>query len=210
MSYKKQKSKSKLPMIITLSVIGVAFVGTAVFAILRLLNIWNDRGNTANIIEYPDVRAYFEERAEIVSVTPVKDSKNTLSEQDAVEELRSRGFTQYPITSDYTIDGESEDDTVVSDDSSLMHPIYRTYFMSFDNVLWSIALVDGKVIATPSSYNLEHTGGVPIEVSETEEIASYDLSTNSIYLTIPFDTTIDVRVVDRIDSETLDSFDLEG
>ena len=210
MSYKNQKSKSKLPLIITLSVIGIALVGTAVFAILRLLNIWNDRGNTANIIEYPDVRAYFEERAEIISVTPVKDSKNTLSEQDAVEELRSRGFTQYPITSDYTIDGESEDDTVVSDDSSLMHPIYRTYFMSFDNVLWSIALVDGKVIATPSSYNLEQTGGVPIEVSESEEIASYDLSTNSIYLTIPFDTTIDVRVVDRIDSETLDSFDLEG
>ena len=210
MSYKNQRSKSKLPLIITLSVIGIALVGTAVFAILKLLNIWNDRGNTANTIEYPDIRAYFEERAEIISVTPVKDSKNTLSEQDAVEELRSRGFTQYPITSDYTIDGELEDDAAVSDDSSLKHPIYRTYFMSSENVLWSIALVDGKVIATPSSYNLEQTGGVPIEVSESEEIASYDLSTNSIYLTIPFDTTIDVRVVDRIDSETLDSFDLEG
>lgn len=195
------KKNSKLPLIITLSVVGTALVGTGIYAIVK---------NSKKGIEYPDVRAYFEERAEIISVTPVKDSENTLSEQNAVEELKSRGFTDYPVTSDYSVEGEFTDSVVVSDDSSAQHPMYRTYYMSSEGELWSIALVDGKLTATPSSYNLSHTGGVPIEVSETGKIASYDLSTNSIYLTVPFDTTIDVRVVDRIDSATLDSLDLEG
>ena len=194
-------NKSKLPLIITSSVVGAALVGTGIYAIVK---------HSKKDIEYPDVRAYFEERSEIISVTPVKDSENTMSEEDAVEELKERGFTTYPITSDYSVDGEFTDSVEVEDDSSTQHPIYRTYYMTAANELWSVALVDGVLTATPSLFNLQHPDKVPVEVSETGEIASYDLSTNSIYLTVPFDTAMDVRVVDRIDAATLESFDLEG
>ena len=201
------QKKKNLPLIIVLSIVGAALLGTGIFAIVKCIGKKNDYPNDT---DYPDVRAYFEERAKIISVTPVKDSKNTKSEKEAVAELTARGFTEYPVISDYSIDGVLENSVNVSDDSSTMHPIYRTYFMTSEGDLWTITLVDGKVIATPSSYNLGHTGGVPIELSETGEIASYDLSTNSIYLTVPFDSTIDVRVVDRIDSATLESVDLEA
>ena len=46
-------------------------------------------------------------------------------------------------------------------------------------------------------------------VSETEEIASYDSTTNSIYLSIPHEDALDVRIVERIDASTIESLDLE-
>ncbi len=204
-----KKNKSKLPLIIIISVICVSFAGVGICALLKHSEKSNDNEDYLQNIEYPDVRAYFEERSDIVSITPVKDSSNTLSEKGAFEELEERGFIEYPITADYTFEGGAGNSVDISYDSDALHPLYRTYYITSDDVYWAITMVDGKIMATPSSYNWGHTGGVPIELSETEEIASYDLSTNSIYLTIPFDSTLDVRIVDRIDAETLESFDLE-
>lgn len=201
------KNKKYLPIIITSLVAGAVFIGIGILAIIKLTG---KKDAEKYELDYPDIKEYFEERAEIVSVTPVKDSKNTLSEQSAVEELRSRGFTEYPITADYTIDGGFDDPVDASEDSSVKHPMYLTYYVDSRNQLWVITVVDGRVSAAPSLYNLEHEDKVPIELSESEEIASYDLSTNSIYITIPKTTVMDVRVVDRIDASTLESFDLEG
>ena len=221
----KNKRKQRLPLIITLSIIGVSIAGAGVFAVVKHLN--NDSETTKKRrktveetdisnneylkdIEFPDVEAYFAERAEIVSVTSAKTSKNVLSEQEAVKMLRERGFTEYPVSSYYTIKGDYEEIDSVSEDSSALHPMYSTYYLSSDNVYWVISLIDDRLIASPSSYNLGHMDRVPIEVSETKEIVSYDFSTNSFYLTIPYESAMEVRVVDKIDAETLDSMKLEN
>ena len=199
------KNNRKLPLFITLSVICAVFVGVFILVLVKHIGKKNSLS-----IEYPDVKAYFEERAEIVSITPVKDSKNTLSEKSVVAELKERGFNEYPITADYDINGGFDNPVDASEDSSVKHPMYVTYYVDSKNQLWVISVVDGRVSAAPSLYNLEHEDKVPIELSESEEIASYDLSTNSIYITIPKTTVMDVHVVDRIDASTLESFDLEG
>lgn len=221
----KDKRKQRLPLIITLSIVGIAVAGAGIFAVVKHLN--KDSETTSkkkktvkntetseNVflkdVEYPDVEAYFAERAEIVSVTSAKKSKNALTEQEAVEMMRERGFTEYPVSTDYTINGGYEEIVSVSEDSSTIHPMYRTYYLSSDNVYWVITLIDDKMIATPSSYNLGHMDRVPIEVSETKEIVSYDFSTNSFYSTIPFESAMDVRVVDKIDADTLESMELES
>lgn len=202
----RNKSNSKLPLIITLSLVGAAVVGTVFLAITN----HNAKENYLENIEYPDVEAFFEERGEIITVTPVKNSKNTLSEEDVVTELRDRGFIDYPVTADYSIDGAFDAPVDASEDSDSLHPMYKTYYIDSEGSMWSISVVDGRFTAYPSTYNLEHSGNVPIELSETEEIASYDNSTNSIYLTLPYESILDVRVVDRIDASTIESIELEG
>ena len=152
---------------------------------------------------------YFEERAEIISVIPVKDSPNTLSEQQVVQELKSRGFQEYPVISRYSFDGEFGDRITASESSSDKHPIYETYFVTSKNELWVITSIDGTVTAYPSSYNLSHADQVPIEISESEQIASYDSFTNSVYITKPKSSVLNVRIVEKIDAETLESINLE-
>ncbi|MBO4477091.1 MAG: hypothetical protein J5757_02055 [Lachnospiraceae bacterium] len=161
------------------------------------------------VSESLDVQKYFEERAEVISITPVKDSKNTLSEKDVVNELRERGFSDCSIMTCYSVDGSFIEAAEVSSGSSETHPIYDIYYVTSKNELWVITVIDGLFFAYPSSYNLEHMDKVPVEFSETRQIASYDSSTNSIYLTIPKETVLDVRVIDKIDAKTLESINLE-
>ena len=209
------KKKNHLPVIITSCVVGAALLGGGIFAAVKLLGN-KEKSESENTdsgsfeLEDLDVKKYFEEQAKIISVTPVKNSDKTFSESDVVEELQSRGFEDYPIITKFTYEGEFGDAVAVSESSSDKHPMYETYFVTSRNELWVITSIDGRVSATPSSYNLEHGNSVPIEVSESEEIASYDASTNSIYITIPNSDVLDVRVVDRIDAETLETIDLEG
>ena len=152
---------------------------------------------------------YFEERAEIISVIPVKDSPNTLSEQQVILALKARGLDQYPVTTRYSFDGEFGDSITASESSSDKHPIYETYFVTSKNEIWVITSINGTVTAYPVSYNLAHPDQVPIELSESEQIASYDYFTNSVYITKPKTSVLNVRVVKKIDIVTLESIDLE-
>lgn len=161
------------------------------------------------VSESLDVKKYFEERAEVISVTPVKDSKNTLSEKNVIETFKERGFQDYPITTNYSFDGEYSDSRNASPASSDKHPMYTTYYVTSKNEFWIITSIDGTISATPSSYNLAHYDQVPVEVTESEQVASYDSISNSIYITKPKANVLDVRIVDRIDADTLETIDLE-
>lgn len=198
--------KKKLPLIIILCAVGAAIIAGAVFAIVKLTGKQKEFR-----VEDRNVREYIEERAEIISVTPVKKSKNTLNEKDVVEELKKRGFTQYAITTNYSYDGKYGDSAEAADNSTAKHPKYETYYVTAKKKLWVITVIDGIITATPSTYNYQNAGKkIPVLVSETEEIASYDNTTNSIYLTKPKAEAIDLRVVDRIDAQTIESFKMGG
>ena len=165
--------------------------------------------NTEYTIEYPDVEQYFKDNSSIVSVSSVKDSTTLLSESEAKQLLLSRGFTDYPVTTEYTIEGNIIEAFEISDTSTDKHPIYSTYYINSNNEVWVINVVEGTITASPLSYNLTYKDKTPIIVSESNEIVSYDSSSNQFYKTIPNETTMNVRCVDRIDADTLDKLTVE-
>ena len=197
--------KKKTPLILILVIVGIVLLGGGIFAAIKLAGSKQEFR-----VEDRDVKKYFEERAEIISVTPVKKSKYTLSEKDVVEEFEARGFTQYPVTTGYSYDGKYSDPVKISGSSTAKHPIYETYYVTSKNEIWVITALDGMILATPSSYNINNAGKVPVLVSESQEIASYDSTTNNIYLTKPKPEAVTVKVIDRIDAKAIESLSLEG
>ena len=202
--------KKRLLIIFAVCVACLAFVGGIIIAIV--VKNKDDESYVIPdeyVIEYPDVEEYFEENAKVIKVVPVTDSTDVYSEGDVTELLEKRGFTEYEITSAYSIDGVYDEPVEVSDSSETKHPMYETYYVSENDEVWTIMVIDGVIMAYPLSYNANYADKVPVVVSESDEIMSYDSSTNSFYKTIPNDDVMNVRVVDKIDAETLDSLTME-
>lgn len=202
---KAVKKNNKLPLVIILCVIGIAFLGGGIYFATK---VFGQKDSPKG--EEVEIRHYYEENAKILSITPVNKSVNTPSETDVISDLKARGFAKYPVTTSYSIDGKYESEVEISEQSSQKHPIYETYYVTENKKVWTITVIDGVISATPSSYNLEHSDEVPIEVSESKEVMCYDNTTNSYFRTIPKVTALRVRVVNRIDAQTLESLDLEG
>lgn len=160
-------------------------------------------------VEMIDVEAYYEENAKIVNRVRVKESKDVYSEQEVFELLSARGFTEYEITTEYSMDGEYYDTINVSKDSKEEHPIYSTHYISEEDIVWNITVVNGTVMATPISYNLEQEGSVKVIFSETVSITGYDSVTNMFYEIEPKATFANVIKVELIDSKTLDTLTYE-
>lgn len=158
------------------------------------------------IVEFPDIEEFFEENSEVVSVIDVSSSQ--VLTEEAVESLMTEiGFDDYPITSCYSIEGEYYEATEVTG-STTTHPMYEVYYVNECDELWVVNVIDNMIMATPVSYNMQ-SDTVPMVVSETNEIVSYDSSTNRFYRTIPNTDVVNVLVVERIDSETLNSLTVE-
>lgn len=155
-------------------------------------------------IEHPDADEYYKHNAKVISEINAKKSKEVKTEKELISTVKSRGFSEYPIFSEYSIDGEFYTATNISDDSSDKHPIYQTCYVSSSDELWTIFVINGDVIANPVTYNMQSELGVQLLISESEAITSYDSVTNKFYKTIPNKSEVILRVVNKIDAETLD------
>jgi len=138
----------------------------------------------------------------------VVESDNVLTESKAIDILTERGFTDYPVTFDYSILGEYNDGEA-SEDSNVKHPMYQTYYVSTTGDLWTIFVINGNVFANPASFNLESEFDAQLLISESEQLTSYNDETNKFYVTIPKENAVIVKVVEKIDSETLNSLTRE-
>lgn len=58
-------------------------------------------------------------------------------------------------------------------------------------------------------YNLESTRAAQLLISESQEITSYNSHTNKYYVTIPKESAVIVRIVEKIDAETLNQLTCE-
>ena len=154
--------------------------------------------------EYPDVEGYFQENSQIKNKVEVKNSKDTMTEKQVVEFLQERGFTAYPITTEYDMEGNYSNAVEVSNSSTEKHPIYQTYYRSLTDEIWSIMVIDGDIVASPLSYNMQSSSGVQLVLAESDEVTSYDSQANIYYKTVPDETIMNVKVVPQIDSATLD------
>lgn len=127
---------------------------------------------------------YYRSNGRLLSMIDAQKSEDLLTEAEVKPILNDLGFNDYPITYDYSISGEYADETEISDESSDKHPTYRTF-------------------------NLESDLGIELLLSTSETLTSYDEETNKFYVTVPHDSTVIVKTVDSIDTQTLDALTVE-
>lgn len=147
---------------------------------------------------------YYHSSSTVIAEYDVGVSKNIESEAEVYENFWGRGFDNCNITTEYEIDGSWHKDSVISDLSSNIHPIYQTYYVSSAGDIWVIFEINGSVVANPVFYNIQENLERQLIVSESEIIISYSNSENKFYETIPKETELDVIVIDRIDNNSLD------
>lgn len=161
--------------------------------------------NEEYTVEEIDAKEYFSSNGEILSEINVSDAENIDTEADAYAALKDRGFTEYAVTTEYSMDGDYTEAADIKEDSEEKHPTYTTYYQSSAGEVWTISSIDGQITANPVSYNLQSELEVPVLISNSETLISYDSVTNQFYETIPSETVIKLVVVDRVDAETLDN-----
>ena len=159
----------------------------------------NDIGITETTAE-----EYYENNSTIINTCDVKKSKTVQSENQAIKALCDRGFDQEAVTYDYSIDGELLNDDKEASNCKEKHPIYHTYYTTPNEDVWMIDVVNGSITANPISYNLESDRGANLIFSETKEITGYSSKANTFYKTIPDESELIVKIVDKINSDTLD------
>lgn len=155
-------------------------------------------------VEPINAEEYLEENTKILDSWDVDTSTNIYTEQGIISMLKDRGFTSYPVTTEYTLSGDYISSLEVSEASSEKHPTYQTFYKNTSDEWWSIVVIDGSLIANPMSYNMQNSQGVQLVISETESVTSYDSATNKFYRTLPKESSLKLKVVGKIDTGTLD------
>lgn len=150
-----------------------------------------------------NLKYYLENSKEILKIQNANKSSNALSEKDAIAFFAERGFTDFDVTFDSTIDGDFVDDTTASDYSNVKHPMYQTFFRSDNDDIWTVFIIDGEIFANPASFNIDSSREAQLLISESNQLTSYDIKANKFYETIPKESSAVVKTVSRIDSDTL-------
>ena len=156
-------------------------------------------------VEMVDAKEYFSNNGEIISEISVSDAENVDTEAETYDYLEKRGFTEYSVTAEYSIDGDYVGETAIEEDSQEKHPVYNTFYYSSSGEVWTITSINGQITANPVSYNFQSESDAPVLISDSETIVSYDNATNKFYETIPSESALKLIVVDQIDAATLDN-----
>ncbi len=152
---------------------------------------------------------YYTLNGTLIKSIDVGVSSEVHTEKETFLNLTTRGFTQYPITTETSISGELIDEFEISDQAQTKHPMYITYYITGTGDLWTIMEINGHVFANPVSYNLTENGAGQVILSETNSIFSYDPISNAFYETIPNISALKVVTVNYIDADTLEKMTAE-
>lgn len=156
-----------------------------------------------------DADEYYKNNSQIISEINANDSDKVSSEKDIKKSLEERGFNVFPITYEYSMDGQYSDSAEISDGSDEKHPMYTTYYVTENGDLWTINEVNGTIVANPVFYNEQSELPVQLIISETDSVVSYDSTKNKFYETIPNNLSLIVKKVDKINAETLEKLTIE-
>lgn len=169
----------------------------------------DDTGDAPAQPAIPEEENYYRENGEIVRIIDANASEDVPTEEEVMTLLSARGFADFPITFDYGMDGAYVGQEEITGDAATKHPMYQTFFITEKEELWTIFVINGSVVANPVSYNLESSREAQLLISESQEITSYNGKTNKYYVTIPKESAVIVRTVDKIDAETLNQLTCE-
>lgn len=163
-----------------------------------------------NSEEDAKIYKYFRDNSQkILDVFPVSESNDVLSEAEAIAFLKERGFENPSVLYNNSMSGEMLEEQEAKSDSTVKHPMYSSRYVFDKNEIWYLYIVNGDITANPVSFNLDSKSGVQLIVSESEKITSYANQGNKFYVTIPKATTVDLKIVGKIDAATLNSLSVE-
>ena len=239
-SKRKKKSPALPIVLITLAVLILAFITLCALQYFKVVNIpfmgkllqavglqkeaqteeetdaygWNDDTPPSivseNTVQRPDALETMKQIGTVVSQTSISASTTLETGAEAYSELRSRGFTQYPITASYGEDGSfSREEQEVSAVSGEKHPIYETFYVTSDGAAWTIMSINGKIIANPLSWNADEYWQTMHLVSETNTFIQFDGATKTFIEVVPNPSEVYIKTVARIDAATLEGLTVE-
>lgn len=152
---------------------------------------------------------YYWDNSTVLDVIDAKESTDVPTEVETADILKERGFEGYPITYEYTLEGEFVGTEESAESTTVKHPMYMTYYVSQNNEVWSIFVINGEIFANPFSFNMVSTLETQLLISENEWLTSYNNGVNKFYVNIPKESAVIVKAVDRICADTLDKLTVE-
>ena len=175
---------------------------------LVLYAVWSEKPVLPDNPSEADL--YYFGNSEVLEVITASESEVVPTETEVVDLFASRGFGENEIIYDFTIDGAYVGSTNVQNASQTKRPAYFTYYRTENDDLWIVYVINDTVTAYPLSYNAECDLPVDLMISESETITSYVDETNQYYVTIPYESAMIVRIVERIDAETLEQLTFDA
>ncbi len=151
-----------------------------------------------------DADDYFQNNSNVITEIEADSSTNVRTEAEVYKDFIERGFVDTLIETEYSMSGEYHKSEIISNTSSSKHPYYQTTFISENGDVWIIIEINGVVMASPVSYNDQLQSNVQVIISEKDTVTSYDSRMNKFYETIPNESELIVKKVNRIDAETLE------
>ena len=200
-----QDAKADEPDVYTFSVTEAVNVADKKIDITANVKFSIDKADMQSAVE----EYYSDNSEEIVSVEAAAETSKVYSEKEAIKLLAERGFSDFPLTYDYDMNGTYMDEKEASAESDEKHPMYQTYFVSEDGSIWTVFIVGKSIIANPASYNLESDIDAQVLVSETNTLTSYTEMGNKFYETVPKESAVILKVVDQITSKKLNDLNYE-
>lgn len=152
---------------------------------------------------------YYANNSTIIKIVDATTSPAVPTEAQVVDLLTERGFVGYPVTYEYEMGGVYVDDVEISQSADVKRPMYTTYFVSEAGEFWTIYVINGSIFANPVSYNMNSERTAQLLISESEQLTSYESNTNKYYVTIPNEDAAIVRVVEKIDADSLNKLTVE-
>ncbi len=200
-----QDAKADEPDVYTFSVTETVNAADKNIDITATVTFSIDKADMQSAVE----EYYSDNSDEIVSVEAAAETSQVYSEKEAIKLLAERGFSDFPLTYDYDMNGTYMDEKEASAESDEKHPMYQTYFVSEDGSIWTVFIVGKSIIANPASYNLESDIDAQVLVSETNTLTSYTEMGNKFYETVPKESAVILKVVDQITSKKLNDLNYE-
>ena len=153
---------------------------------------------------------YYNKYYKIVSKIKANKSKKVMSVKEVKSFLDKRGFKDYELKVNYSIDGKFIYESDIEDEEDEKYPMYEIYYASTDS-LWTVYIVEDSIYAYPASYVLDnmYTIKKDILISETSDTVVYSSDDNTFYTIKPNKNLIDVRLVKTINASTLDKYSFE-
>ena len=125
-----------------------------------------------------------------------------------LDDLSQRGFSSAEVEAYYDLTGASTQDQTIAGGSDERYPLYEITYVTPSNLVWVIYVSNGSYLAYPP-FAYEY-GQPRIVLTEGDFITSYDADRNVFIQTIPDESEIVMKHVNRIDAETLNALDAEG
>ena len=147
---------------------------------------------------------YYQDNSEKIVSVDVVGANNVLTEEEVCLLMEERGFTQYPVTYEYNLEGNYIKEESVSKDSNAKHPMYQTLYLTSDGNVWSIFVIGKTIVANPAFYNAQLDEELQVLIAEDCTLTSYDDTSNLFYITVPKDSVIDLMEIEKINSETIE------